>query len=1041
MARRSSYRAARAAMLRAATQPGVQVERSWVDLDPDSPADRRAAVAYLRGLIADPAFREAVEVSSRQLARALDRVESDGEGTEPTALRRAVFAVTRYLLRAAARPTPFGLLAGVSVARFADDSSDDTTTKVRLGSAHRRSAHVDQGWLAAVISRVQRDPQVLAGLRVVANDLCVERGDRLVLPYGVAEDGQLAEAAVRSRPPVRTAMALAATPVPYAELTDRVCAAFPGARRASVTGMLRQLVDQEFLLTDLWPPAGVVDPLRHVRDRLCEPSDLAALAAVGERMTRYVGTPAGRGRTAWQELVTAADGLHVSDRPVQVDLYLDADVRLPRLVATEVERAAEALLHLAPPEPGYAHLREYHAAFVERYGTGRPVPVLELLDPERGLDAPAGYRLPPSSRRAPAPEHTDDRDDRTLLLVDLATEAMHTGKREVELTPDLLAALSSESTAEPPPSLELYMSLLARSLPDVEAGDFRLVVGHIVGSLQAGASLGRFAAADPALAELLAELAGQAEAPDSGVLAAQLDHPAITRRLSNLAQAPRLLRHRLPVGVFAERTDADLLALSDLAVVADEHRLRLMSMRLGQEVAPTSFHMLNVEWTVTSPVRLLHELAMSNRRSWRGWSWGAADVLPYLPRIRYGRTVLAPAHWRPATALTEKVPYETWEGRFERWRAAFDVPDHVQAGVGDHQLQLNLAAGLHRRMLWQQLRRSPQTVVIEQPAGGEYGHGWLDGHVGELVVPLLRAPQPAHGRRAGEQPARRVTLARPSGTAEHRPGGEWLYAKLYARPERHAELLAGPVSRLVTGLPAVVDRWFFIRYADPAPHLRLRFHGTPDRLATELLPMLGEWADGVCDAGLASRLALDGYRPEAERYGGPAALSAAEEVFAADSTAVLDQLRLAATGGLEVPGPVLAAVNYIAILRGLAGSSWPDWLLAATRNGTRRPVPRDQRATACALVDVDGDWATLRGRPVGAEVLAGWQSRDAALARYAATLRSLTGDGGWQQVAGALLHMHHNRLVGIDPDGEVRSLVLAAAATRAARERTSAAAR
>ncbi|WP_405785489.1 MULTISPECIES: lantibiotic dehydratase [unclassified Streptomyces] len=30
--------------------------------------------------------------------------------------------------------------------------------------------------------------------------------------------------------------------------------------------------------------------------------------------------------------------------------------------------------------------------------------------------------------------------------------------------------------------------------------------------------------------------------------------------------------------------------------------------------------------------------------------WGAASGLPFLPSLRYGRSILAPAHWRPHPA-------------------------------------------------------------------------------------------------------------------------------------------------------------------------------------------------------------------------------------------------------------------------------------------------------------------------------------------------------------------------------------------------------
>ena len=55
--------------------------------------------------------------------------------------------------------------------------------------------------------------------------------------------------------------------------------------------------------------------------------------------------------------------------------------------------------------------------------------------------------------------------------------------------------------------------------------------------------------------------------------------------------------------------------------------------------------------------------------------------------------------------------------------------------------------------------------------------------------------------------------------------------------------LVGPIvgEALETG---AMERWFFVRYADPDRHLRLRFQGDPRRLHAETLPALQSAAAG-----------------------------------------------------------------------------------------------------------------------------------------------------------------------------------------------------
>lgn len=92
------------------------------------------------------------------------------------------------------------------------------------------------------------------------------------------------------------------------------------------------------------------------------------------------------------------------------------------------------------------------------------------------------------------------------------------------------------------------------------------------------------------------------------------------------------------------------------------------------------------------------------------------------------------------------------------------------------------------------------------------------------------------------------------------------------------DLIAGPVRHFAEGAleAGLIEAWFFVRYSDPEPHVRLRFRGTPDRLTRELLPYVCDWARELMGERLCLRFGFDTYDRELERYGGPAALDIAE---------------------------------------------------------------------------------------------------------------------------------------------------------------------
>jgi class I lanthipeptide synthase len=86
------------------------------------------------------------------------------------------------------------------------------------------------------------------------------------------------------------------------------------------------------------------------------------------------------------------------------------------------------------------------------------------------------------------------------------------------------------------------------------------------------------------------------------------------------------------------------------------------------------------------------------------------------------------------------------------------------------------------------------------------------------------------------------------------------------------------------------DGWFFIRYADPEPHVRVRFHGDPARLASRVLPALAAGLEPFVADGRVSRWQLDTYVREVERYGGDDGMLVAERLFQVDSDCALDVL-------------------------------------------------------------------------------------------------------------------------------------------------------
>lgn len=123
------------------------------------------------------------------------------------------------------------------------------------------------------------------------------------------------------------------------------------------------------------------------------------------------------------------------------------------------------------------------------------------------------------------------------------------------------------------------------------------------------------------------------------------------------------------------------------------------------------------------------------------------------------------------------------------------------------------------------------------------------------------------------------------------PGSKWLYLKIYTGIKT-ADLVLEEIMRPLledfqkTGC---ISKWFFIRYSDPKPHLRIRLHLNNNSWYNEILTKLDRAFEQYINSGEIATIQLDTYNREIERYG-KNTIEAAESLFHKNSEFVLDCL-------------------------------------------------------------------------------------------------------------------------------------------------------
>ncbi|WP_020393177.1 lantibiotic dehydratase [Kribbella catacumbae] len=1003
-----------AAMVRLATQPGIAGGlHGWPDLNAPPATQVHQWKSWMDQVWTDTAFTAAVSTASPDLARRVQAILS-GHELRPRQIRSTVISVLRYRLRASSRATPFGQFAGVAASHFGP------ATQVRIGDQHQAVTRTDATWLAAAITELERCAGLAARLTVVLNNVATLRDGRLVIGLrqhpGATEDRtDPAEVSIRYTRVVELISQAAETPIRRRDLSERIAERFPRTPRPIIESMLDQLVSQRILITSLRPPMTTLDPVAHVLAVLDEvgADDISAIAACVRKLRSAGAAP------------PCPDD---SPDGTRVDLRADADIVLPHAVAAEAERAATVLARLSPHPFGRPNWQSFHARFLEHYGIGAAVPLLELVDPDIGLGFPAGYR---DSLYKPLAPRSTERDQALLRLAQTAAL-----QRRIEITLDeaMITELDTNSLgkAQWPPHAELALRVQSPNRVSLDNGEFTLVVTGVFRA--AGATAGRFLdLLDPPDRDRMTVAYAALQPLNAGAARVQVSCPPLYTETENVARSLPVLPGQLSISEHPRGDTVGLLVPQDLLVVGDAHRLYLWSQSRSQPLEAELFSAVEFTNFAHPLLRFACELTGARAAGIGPFSWAAASQLPFLPRLTYHRTVLSPARWN-LTAADLPGSGSTWHEWAEaaaRWRTQLMVPATVYLGGNDQRLQLDLNQPAHLHLLRAELDRRGHATLQESPTASELA--WIDGHAHEIVVPVATA-RPRTWPPIPPRPIPRDTES-PSAvrSAAHLPGaGQWLFCKLYSHPDRHSALLTTHLHTLLAALPAPL--WWFLPYRDPDNHLRLRIRLADPASFGPVARTVGTWAEQLQQAGLVSTMQLDTYRPETGRFGHDQAMAAAEAVFAADSAATLAQLAHLATIGAADPA-ALTAASLVDLAAAFAGDNTKgaQWLIDHLINESL-PAPARTVYDQALQLAAPGQNAMLQLLS-GDQIVETWSQRRTAVTAY----RAVLARAGWpptDSVLASLLHLHCVRAGGIAPEAERLAHRLARAAALSQKSRT-----
>jgi thiopeptide-type bacteriocin biosynthesis protein len=990
---------------------GLVLRTPLVDLGllADWPADVARARARLAEVLARPEVAEAIAIAAPSVAEGIPLWAAAPTSERGQKLERALMA---YVQRLATRCTPFGLFANVTAL------SRGPQSRLTLPGVDgvRRRTRVDLGVLWQLCEHLLKRPEVREAVRWRPNETALPVGDRVHFITG-KQNGEARAyglSAVDGTPVLEHALTFCRPGRRLAELRDELARELGDEVTADeVRDFVDELAAQQLLLADLRPMLTGQDALRELIAQLQGTGlalpELAPLEAIAAGLDALDEAPAGQGAQRHAGLVAQVAALGLSTDPgraLQVDAFTRARPVIADGVLRSLGQTAMALQSVFPA--GRASLASFIDAFEQRWESAE-VPLLQALDEEAGIGllgagVPSGEQplLADVALGRAGTRTVSERGDLAAWRSELLLRARLAPDGVVTLTEAELARLGEPGA--PGPGFGVMATLLA---PASTAEPLGVLQGLSSASSPAHLS-GRFCWLDEALAAgARADLEDQ-ERRDPGRVYAEVVH-APEGRVGNVIARPRLRRTEIHLLSRGEARGDDVLSLDDLWLSVRDGRLVLRSRRLGREVVPTLSNAHNYQAGLPL-YRFLAQLGADATRAGRSFSWGSLSGLPALPRVVLNRWVVSPATWvLPAAQLSRLKTADELRALGRR----LDWPRYLLATEFDNTLPVDLENPLSCQTFLDTYGARSRVELVEdlQRRYGSPVQGPGGQLANEVVVPFSVDAPPAESPRFTAQDVERAFA----------PGGRWLYARAYvahASADRLLRVVRGVVERFRSA--GQLDRWFFIRYADPAPHLRLRFSGDPGFLLGTLWPALRQALGENVAADLLAREELGTYVREVERYGGPGTIETAEALFEVDSDAVLSLLELPGASGATRWRWALVGVADLFEALGLTRderiTALRGWRSSLARElGTPGPLETSLSRKARGLRQEVAQ--LLQRTSADAAVAAGFavlDRRAKLLAERGAPLREAPPEqltATRSAIAGALGHMACNRLI------------------------------
>lgn len=779
-------------------------------------------------------------------------------------------SLNKYLIRSSTRCTPYGLTSGVLYGSFKDNND------LNIEKEFVKKVRPDMLWLVHVIKLLETE--LGTKLKLIINNMNEFKGNKILKKWNGCflfknDNNNERTIYINNTNAVKYLFKICENYVSIEEIIKKLKINSSNVNEIAITNFVKNLLDNEFLTSDLRPNSLVTDPLGFILNKMEEYNHSSKLVNELKKLSllliEYEQVRVGYGEEKYNNIIDLMKSIHEENNYLQVDMLNNSEISLSNDVRNEINDFASFISKYRYNETYY----DYAMRFKEKYGN-QAVKYLDLIDADIGIGVPTS-------------------DDKNSL------------KYNDHLICKILALLSNNKDDEI--KLDEYFKddevLVEKNIPQT-AGELALylleednkrkyILSPLMGSNTENKISGRFGYLFPKM-----------KLPESNKVIKEIEVCFIPKngRHCNVMMCKSNKKAYLEYGTSINIKDKEKVELDDIYVIVDNNNyIRFVQKSTNEIVEFYASNMFNIS---AYPKELQILIELTNKQKMIFTSFYTAlqhyvmQIKGFMPRITYKNFTLFPASY----SLNCDIDYKDKQSDMKKiynyikeMQKSKKFSPLISVGPLDQRMLLNVDNKMHLKILYDLLKKDNRIRIFENVFDINnlvVSDMNKNKYVGELVVSL-----------SNKKNDNSKKLMLPSNIQyldnevylnhSKMPFESWMSIKLYANDEMHNYILTKYVSLINRRIKKEFDNtdMFYIRYKDPKSHIRLRIRYQEKDLEN-IINIISNAIHELKTQHLITNCIIDTYFQEFERYGGDSIYDYAEKLFCFNSDMALELIKI-----------------------------------------------------------------------------------------------------------------------------------------------------